>query len=341
MALIPPTGSGQLSDDRAETAGTVQRHRDSSVVVSVVVPAKNASKTIDACLAAIERNVPRESCEVIVADNGSTDGTREIAARRRVRVVRVPQGFVSRVRNQGAAEARGSILAFVDSDCLVQRGWYEAVTTLLSDAATGIAGCRHEIPEGGTWCQQVWHDAQLRRETIRRDAVLYVPAGNCAVRRDVFLSVGGFDEKLETGEDPDLCSRIAALGLRVVTASSMRNVHLGEPPALIDVFRRERWHGRGVRLTYSNGRIAPIMTATLMFAALLTTGTCALVGVPLGAPVALALALPLAFMVPLSFALRYQNWANPWQCCKLWIVYCVYFLGRAAALPVALRRAWS
>jgi hypothetical protein len=118
-------------------------------------------------------------------------------------------------------------------------------------------------------------------------------------------------------------------------------IHLGEPRALINVFRRERWHGRGVRFTYSNGRIAPVAGATFVFAALLAIGACALVGVPLGAPAALALALPVAFLVPLAFALRYQPRLRLVQSCKLWMVYSAYFLGRAAALPVVLRRAWS
>ena len=95
--------------------------------------------------------------------------------------------------------------------------------------------------------------------------VAYFPRESAA-RRDVFLAVDGFDESLETGEDPDLCARIAARGHRIVEARDVQCVHLGEPRTLGDVFRRERWHGRGARLRYGDGRLAPIMIGTTLFA---------------------------------------------------------------------------
>lgn len=306
--------------------------------VSVIVPAKNAARSIDACLAALAAHLPRESTEVIVVDNGSTDDTALRAANRSVRVLHVPQGFVSRVRNEGARAARGQIVAFVDADCTVLPEWHDAVTTVLADPSVGIAGCRHEIPPDATWCQRVWHDAQLQREAAL-GGVSYVPAGNCAMRRDTFLALGGFDERLETGEDPDLCVRVAQRGYSVVTDKSMRNIHLGEPPTLAAVFRRERWHGRGARFVYAGGRLAAVTVATALFAVLLVAGVVAALGSLVGVTPWLMLALPLAFGLPLLFAWRFGSLSSPGHLVQLWLIYSAYFLGRAASLPVLLKRA--
>ncbi|MGE3885938.1 MAG: glycosyltransferase [Vicinamibacterales bacterium] len=310
-------------------------------LVSIVIPAKNASRTIGACLTAIRQHVPAASTEAIVVDNGSTDGTASLASEYPVRIISVPRGFVSKVRNAGARVASGSIVAFVDADCTVLPGWYEAVVSGLSDPGVGVVGSRLAPPEPSTWSQRVWQDAQLKRDANRRREVPYVPAGNLALRREVFLSVGGFDERLETGEDPDLCVRVAHRGYRIVSEASMRSIHLGEPSSLLHVFRRERWHGRGARVTYSGGRVAPITMATLAFAGLLGLGVAGLVLRPIGAPAAILLAAPLSFVVPLGLALRYRPAGRPWQTLQLWAVYCAYLLGRAAALPTVFGRTLS
>lgn len=307
--------------------------------VTVIVPAKNAARSIDACLAALAANLPGASREIIVVDNGSTDDTVQRARGHGVRVLEVPQGFVSRIRNEGARSASGGIVAFIDADCLVLPEWYDAVVTGLADPSVGIVGCRHEVPADATWCQSVWHEAQMRREA-EGDRVSYVPAGNCAMRRELFLTLNGFDERLETGEDPDLCVRVAQRGYRVATVRTMRCIHLGEPATLAAVFRRERWHGRGARFFYAGGRVAAVTVATAWFGAAFIVGALALVGSVFGGWRWPILAIPLALLLPAAFAWRYGSSTSPWRLVQLWVVYSAYFFGRAASLPVVLRRTW-
>ena len=325
--------SVRIDDTTAIRAGAIER----GPLVSVVIPAKNAALTIDACLTALANFVPQGALEVIVVDNGSTDHTVEIALRHGVRVLRTPSGFVSHVRNEGAREARAALVAFVDADCTVLPGWYDAVVTLLSETTVGVAGCRHEIPVSATWCQQVWHDAQLRREQTT-SGVPYVPAGNFAMRRELFLSVGGFDEKLESAKIPTCAFASPALDS---ASSRLRRCGIftleNRRPWWTNVSTRTlAW--RGARFTYNNGRVAPVTVATVMFTGMLVAGTVALVILPFGGPIAEAAAFPLAFLMPLMLALRYESSTRPWQCFKLWLVYSAYFLGRAAALPVVLKR---
>ncbi len=310
-----------------------------SACLSVVIPTRNVARTIEACLQSVCGAAPRERLEVIVVDNGSSDATLELAARFPVRVERIPGGFVSRSRNVGARLARHPFVAFVDSDCVVREEWLGATLAALGEPRVAVAGCRHELRDAATWVERAWDRAHRKPLGRGLRDVAYVPAGNLAARRDVFLEVNGFDETLETGEDPDLCARIAARGHRVVQAPGMRCVHLGEPRTLGDVFRRERWHGRGARLRYGDGRIAPITISTAIFIAAVAVAIAGVAAALAGRvwwPAAAA-AAPLA--VPAVYAAAYAKAPRVRHALPLLLVYVAYFAGRAAALPVAARRA--
>lgn len=311
----------------------------SGAAVSIVVPTRNEAGTIEACLGAIVRNVPAGLREIIVVDNGSTDGTTELARRFPVRLELVPNGFVSRSRNVGARLASHPIVAFVDSDCVVGEGWYRAVVEVLSDPSVGVTGCRHVLRERPTWVERAWDAAHRPPFEAERADVFYIPAGNMATRRSVMAELDGFDEGIETGEDSDFCARAVAAGHRVVGAQDVRSIHLGEPRTLAEVFRRERWHGRGLKLRYPNGRVAPIAVSTAAFAGLLSAAVAAAIASPvIGIWPALVAALGCAAVAGV-YAARYGR--RPGHALSLLPVYFAYFLGRSAGLPAALRRAWA
>src|SRR5262249_8858214 len=80
-----------------------------------------------------------------------------------------------------------------------------------------------------------------------RGAVSYVPSGTLFVSRRAFRSLGGFDVNIETSEDFELCQRARAAGYPVVAHPALSTVHLGTPQTLSAFWRKERWHGNGVR----------------------------------------------------------------------------------------------
>jgi glycosyltransferase involved in cell wall biosynthesis len=309
--------------------------------ITIVIPARNSARTIDDCLRSVLEAAPADLREVIVVDNGSTDQTRDAVKRYPVRLEIIPPGFVSRSRNVGARLAKHPIVAFVDSDCAVENGWHSAICAALQNPAVGIVGLRHDAPRNGTWVQRAW-DLAHSREPRPGDArdVVYVPAGNMAMRAAVFAAARGFDETLETGEDPDLCARVAATGLRVVEDSRMRCIHFGEPATLAAVFRRERWHGRGTRLRYGDGRLAPIMLTSTTFGATVIACVIAAAAVTLADASRWWLAASVAALlgIPAVYAARYgRSLAHK---AALWPLYIAYFLGRASALGVVFKRAW-
>ena len=89
-------------------------------LVSVVVPARNAAATLERCLRSLlDLDYPRDRFEIIVADNGSTDGSRSILDRfgGQVRVVEQPRPGPAAARNAGIRAAEGTVIALTDADC--------------------------------------------------------------------------------------------------------------------------------------------------------------------------------------------------------------------------------
>ena len=105
--------------------------------VSVVVPTYNAERFLAACLdGLLHQDCPASSCEVIIVDDGSTDGTPGLLDHyadefetqgRAFKQVRIEHGGISAARNAGIEVAGGEVVAFTDSDCFADPGWVSAI----------------------------------------------------------------------------------------------------------------------------------------------------------------------------------------------------------------------
>jgi glycosyltransferase involved in cell wall biosynthesis len=157
--------------------------------VSVIVPARNAARTIGDTLAALARQDLPEPYEVVVVDDGSDDETAAIAKRSggAVRVVRSEGRGPGPARNAGAAASRAPVLAFTDADCVPTPGWLQAGMAALSEA--DLVQGRVEPDPGaqlGPFDHTVW---------VGGESGLYETA-NLFVRRDLFERLGGFEDFL-------------------------------------------------------------------------------------------------------------------------------------------------
>ena len=238
---------------------------------SFVVPVRDDRDRLLRCLASIRRSAAGEAVEVIVADNGSADGSDIAAERAGARVLRLPGQRVSELRNSAAAAARGDLIAFVDADHEIDAGWINAAREALTPATVGGVGAPYHSPAGGTWVQHVY--GGLRRGAAASCDVDWLPSGNLVVKREVFERIGGFDATLQACEDVDLCARIRAAGWRLVLDPRVRSVHYGDPATLAALFRGELWRGRdnlrvslrrGARLRDLPSVVIPIVDLLLL-----------------------------------------------------------------------------
>ena len=182
--------------------------------ISCIIPVFNGEAYLGEALESVFLQT-LSPAEVIVVDDGSTDGTRDVIDRfgRRVRYVRQDNRGPAAARNRGIALANGPLLAFLDADDL----W---LPPKLDHQARRFAE-RRDLQVSVTQVRNFWIE-ELRAEANamldhRLAAVAlpgYVPQTMLA-RREVFARVGPFDERLRIGEDTDWFLRVADLGTAV------------------------------------------------------------------------------------------------------------------------------
>ena len=214
-------------------------------LLSFIIPVFNDEKNIDRCLHSIKNLVfPEKDYEVLVLDNGSTDGTIHILRELEVPFKVIAKVHVSVLRNNGARLSQGDFLAFVDSDVELSLYWAEHSLAAFHDPMVVATGCFPEVPGEATWVQQAWDIHQRGRQTATSRPISWLPSMNLVVRRKDFWAVGGFNEQLETAEDVDLCYRLSQRGT-ILWSPTMKAIHWGEARDLVTFWRKEVWRGIG------------------------------------------------------------------------------------------------
>lgn len=213
-----------------------------SPVISFVIPVRNDAKRLRSCLDSIAVSDSSGQVQVIVADNGSVDGSPDVARSAGATVLTVPNVSVAELRNIAAGHSQSALLAFVDADHIIDPGWVPAALEILPDLTIGAAGAPCVPPPYGNWVQRAY--GRLRPRLTAQQPVEWLGSGNMVVRREAFNQVDGFDASLETCEDVDLCNRLRAAGYRLVGDPRFRNVHLGDPATLRGLIYGELWRGR-------------------------------------------------------------------------------------------------
>jgi glycosyltransferase involved in cell wall biosynthesis len=214
-------------------------------LVSFVIPVLNSEDYIARCLRSIRNaTFPEATCEVLILDNGSTDRTPQIIHDLGFDFHVIPKVHVSALRNRGAMMAQGDYLAFVDADVELMPYWLQNALVPFQDRRVVASGCFAGVPQDATWVQRTW-DVHQRGHQLERTPkpVPWLPAMNLIVRRGDFLAVAGFNERLETVEDVDLCYRLGQRGT-ILCNPAMEAIHWGEARNLRTFWRKEVWRAK-------------------------------------------------------------------------------------------------
>jgi glycosyltransferase involved in cell wall biosynthesis len=184
-------------------------------VVSFIIPCLNSEQTLAPTLESILAQDTEVSFEVIVADNGSVDGTVALAQKFPVRTEHCRKRGAGAARNFGAQVAQGEYLAFIDSDVILARDWLELLIHKMRSHGFHV-GLGKVIPAGD---KSFFNDFRLalNRSRYAKTAIsLFDLQGNvnpvvntaaCIYRKVFFRALGGFDERLSRLEDTEMSVR--------------------------------------------------------------------------------------------------------------------------------------
>lgn len=230
--------------------------------LTIIVPAYNCIPELRQCLAALQAQA-RHEMEIIVVDDASTDATPAVAAEFGLRVILAPRnGGPGTARNLGAAVAAGEILLFVDSDVVIGPGVLQRVTETFRQhpQLAALFGSYDDKPKAKglvTTYRNLLH--HYTHQIGNPDATTFW-AGLGAVRREVFLEIGGFDGQRyyrPSIEDIELGYRLKGAGHSIFLDRQLQAKHLKrwtlKSVVMTDVFCRAiPWaylileHGRNV-----------------------------------------------------------------------------------------------
>jgi GT2 family glycosyltransferase len=188
--------------------------------VSVVVCSYNGGRTLAACLNSM-RALDYPDYEVILIDDGSTDDTRAIAARfPEVRALHQVNLGLSEARNVGLREATGAVVAYTDSDCVVDPDWLTLLVYQLQRTGAAAVGGPNLSPEDGRIAACVAASPGQPTHVLESDQVAeHIPGCNMAYRREALLAVNGFDPVFrKAGDDVDVCWRLEHAGMWITFA---------------------------------------------------------------------------------------------------------------------------
>jgi glycosyltransferase involved in cell wall biosynthesis len=178
--------------------------------VSVIVCCYNEEKHLPACLKSL-KNQTHTDFELVVVDDGSNDGTSQIARDFGAKVIKILHSGLPTARNEGVKNASGDIIVFTDADCVVDSKWLEKLVYALKDE-------EYDAAIGGTVKILNPHSTLVKYlKLMEKNSIKMCLSGgyNMAYRREAIIKLGGFDPNLIRGGDYDFNLRALENGFKV------------------------------------------------------------------------------------------------------------------------------
>lgn len=209
--------------------------------IGIVAIGRNEGERLRVCLESCLRSAE----DVVYVDSGSSDGSCELARSLSVHVVELDTDrpfSAARARNAGFEFMRAQrpdldFVQFVDGDCELDSDWIEAASVAMLDSGLAVVcGRRRErFPERSIYnrlCDMEWDTAVGQAEAC---------GGDSLIREAAFSAVGGFDDAVVAGEEPDLCLRLRQQGWQIRRLDAEMTLHDA------DMMRFSQWWTRMLR----------------------------------------------------------------------------------------------
>ena len=214
--------------------------------ITIIIPAYNCCKTILQTIEAVKKQEGLiEPPEIIIVDDGSNDKTLEVLNQiKDIKVLSQHNSGPASARNNGAKASTGDILVFTDSDTVPHKDWLKNLTEPFENpdivATTGtysIENCESKL------ASLIQYEIENKHSKYN-DYVAFGGSYNLAIRRDLFFSIGGFNEeyKSASSEDVDISYKILNRGYKIKFVKSAIVGHF-HPESLIKYLKTQFKHG--------------------------------------------------------------------------------------------------
>lgn len=204
--------------------------------VSVIIISYNMRDFIGKCLDSLMRQTfPKDKFEILVVDNGSTDGTRELVEEYPVRVVVEKKKGYGRARNKGVMEAKGEIVVFIDADCVAPKHWLQTMLQNYrsTDSPVAVGGpIINPYPKNKvartiyySYAGDVSMQAAGKKSFFLIEKLNKLPGCNSSFKKDALLKIGSFPEEISCAEDISVTLKFLSAKKKIRFDSNAKVVH--------------------------------------------------------------------------------------------------------------------
>ena len=187
--------------------------------ITVIIPAYNSGNTILQTINAIKNQENlNEPPEIIVVNDGSTDNTLQVLEKtENIITISQKNSGPATARNTGAKIAKGDILIFTDSDTIPHKDWLYNLSKPFQNQNIAAATGTYSIENKESKLAQLIQEEIGYKHSKYNDYVAFGGTYNLAIKKEVFDTIGGFNEgyKNASGEDVDICYKILKQGYQI------------------------------------------------------------------------------------------------------------------------------
>lgn len=228
--------------------------------ITVIIPVYNRRSLLKLCINSLLKQKTSFKFEILIIDDCSTDGTRQLAAEfakknPKIKTILLKKKYGSAMaRNKGIMASNSKVLAFIDSDCVAEKNWLQRLTKDLVSGKESVSRGYSKGFKGNVW-QNITQEAYLdyQKSICRDDFAVSLDTRNCAVKKEIFDRLGGFRTKL--AGDLDMSWRIYDEGDVILFVKNAIIYHKHRASLLEDVLVNARSASYVAIIMFKNRKI--------------------------------------------------------------------------------------